>query len=257
MPIARAPEGLFKDYLVLPPAGSWPAQPKKQIDSGRCRPALQAANPLRLDQNGRTGGKAPEAAFGGEAGVGSVSQDEALIKATSCGAFQGAPDFYAPIPGSCAAASSSSAHGPALKTGFCRQGGRAPSASRRQPQPQRPGGGGRRCILGELYGEAFFRPWYWPPARTPRVSGAAACRTAWGLGSEDFRPNSGIVAVRAARIALIERADRLEETGELPFIVNRCLPEQVVEHPDPCIPLWLAFRRQTAKRNWPSRRTSF
>ena len=60
-----------------------------------------------------------------------------------------------------------------------------------------------------------------------------------GLGREDFGPNSGIVLFERPD-ALIERADRLEERGELPFILVDAA-EQVVEVAILQFPLWLAF----------------
>ena len=51
---------------------------------------------------------------------------------------------------------------------------------------------------------------------------------------------SGISMEGEPREALIERADRLEERGELPFIVIDAA-ERVVEIPLLQFPLWLAF----------------
>jgi hypothetical protein len=59
------------------------------------------------------------------------------------------------------------------------------------------------------------------------------------LAREDFGPNSGIVLFERPD-ALIERADRLEERGELPFILVDAA-EQVVDVPILQFPLWLAF----------------
>jgi hypothetical protein len=60
-----------------------------------------------------------------------------------------------------------------------------------------------------------------------------------GLTRDDFGPGSGIVLFERAD-ALIEGADRLEERGELPFIVIDAA-ERVVEIPVLQFPLWLAF----------------
>ena len=60
-----------------------------------------------------------------------------------------------------------------------------------------------------------------------------------GLSREDFGPNSGIVLFERPE-ALVERADRLEEQNELPFIVidaaERAIDISVLQ-----FPLWLAF----------------
>ena len=60
-----------------------------------------------------------------------------------------------------------------------------------------------------------------------------------GLTREDFGPSSGIVMFERAD-ALIERADRLEERGELPFIVVDAA-EPAVDIAILQFPLWLAF----------------
>jgi len=60
-----------------------------------------------------------------------------------------------------------------------------------------------------------------------------------GLNREDFGPSSGIVLFERPD-ALIERADRLEERGELPFIVVDAA-ETAVEVPILQFPIWLAF----------------
>jgi hypothetical protein len=60
-----------------------------------------------------------------------------------------------------------------------------------------------------------------------------------GLAREDFGPSSGIVLFERAD-ALIERADRLEQRGELPFIVIDA-GEQMVDVAILQFPLWLAF----------------
>jgi hypothetical protein len=60
-----------------------------------------------------------------------------------------------------------------------------------------------------------------------------------GLSREDFGPNSGIVLFERAE-SLVERADRLEEQNELPFIVIDAA-ERAVETSILQFPLWLAF----------------
>ena len=60
-----------------------------------------------------------------------------------------------------------------------------------------------------------------------------------GLNREDFGPNSGIVLFERSD-GLIERADRLEERGELPLIIIDAA-EINVEIPILQFPIWLAF----------------
>ena len=62
---------------------------------------------------------------------------------------------------------------------------------------------------------------------------------ALGLEREDFGPNSGIVLFERAN-GVLERADRLEELGEVPLILIDAA-EQSVEIPVLQFPLWLAF----------------
>ena len=62
---------------------------------------------------------------------------------------------------------------------------------------------------------------------------------ALGLGREDFGPNSGIVLFERGD-ALVERADRLEERGEVPLILIDAA-ERVVDIPVLQFPLWMAF----------------
>ena len=93
-------------------------------------------------------------------------------------------------------------------------------------------------LLGDLYGERF---------QTLVLAGAPERLGDWrrglqdalGLSREDFGPNSGVVLFERPD-ALIERADRLEEQGELPFIVVDAA-ERVVETAILQFPLWLVF----------------
>jgi hypothetical protein len=59
------------------------------------------------------------------------------------------------------------------------------------------------------------------------------------LGREDFGPSSGIVLFERSE-ALVERADRLEERGEVPLILIDTA-EREVTIPVLQFPLWLAF----------------
>jgi uncharacterized membrane-anchored protein YhcB (DUF1043 family)/protein required for attachment to host cells len=93
-------------------------------------------------------------------------------------------------------------------------------------------------LLGDLYGDRF---------QTLVLAGAPERLGDWrrglqdglGLSREDFGPNSGVVLFERPD-ALIERADRLEEQGELPFIVVDAA-ERAVETAILQFPLWLVF----------------
>ena len=93
-------------------------------------------------------------------------------------------------------------------------------------------------LLGELYGDRFQTLVL---AGTPERLGdwRRGLQDCLGLAREDFGPNSGVVLFERPD-ALIERADRLEEQGELPFIVIDAA-ERVVETSILQFPLWLVF----------------
>ncbi len=167
--------------------------------------------------------------------AGQFSQDEDLIRG-ALARYGGQPDFYADPwklrrtlePAGAAL----------LEEWFLNQGGRG----------AQPSGGSRNrnvlvaaaaiAVLGELYGDRF---------QTLVLAGQPERLGEWrrglqdclGLGREDFGPTSGIVLFERAE-ALIERADRLEERGELPFIVVDA-GEAAVAVPVLQFPLWLAF----------------
>ncbi len=93
-------------------------------------------------------------------------------------------------------------------------------------------------ILGELYGERFQTLVL---AGQPERLGEwrRGLQDALGLDREDFGPNSGIVLFERGD-AVVERADRLEERGEVPLILIDSA-ERSVEIPVLQFPLWLAF----------------
>ncbi len=150
--------------------------------------------------------------------------------------FGGQPDFYAD-PWNLRRTLEPSAAA-RLDDWFLSQGGRG----------AQPSGGSRSrnalvaaaaiAILGELYGERFQTLVL---ASQPERLGEwrRGLQDCLGLSRDDFGPASGIVLFERPD-ALIERADRLEERGELPFIVIDAA-EQMIEIPILQFPLWLAF----------------
>ena len=225
--VARRIKG-FQDYLVG--ALQDLAVSAQQVDLVPQRVLVQPS-PLDAAQAApaQADGEGPVAA------AGLFAADETLIR-ERLGSFQGQPDFYADpwklrrtLEASGAAL---------LEDWFLSQGGRG----------AQPSGGSRNrnalitaaaiAILGELYGDRF---------QTLVLAGEPERLGEWrrglqdclGLSREDFGPSSGIVLFERPD-ALIERADRLEQRGELPFIVVDAA-EQVVDVPILQFPLWLAF----------------
>ncbi|MCP9799607.1 DUF3086 domain-containing protein [Synechococcus sp. RedBA-s] len=169
------------------------------------------------------------------AAAGQFSQDAELIR-DRLSSFQGQPDFYADpwkLRRSLEPAAAA-----LLDDWFLSQGGRGAQASSGSRNRNALITAGAVAILGDLYGERF---------QTLVLAGEPERLGEWrrglqdclGLAREDFGPNSGIVLFERPD-ALIERADRLEERGELPFIVVDAA-EQVVDIPVLQFPLWLAF----------------
>ncbi len=167
--------------------------------------------------------------------AGQFSQDEPLIR-SRLERFQGQPDFYAD-PWKLRRSLEASAAAQ-LDDWFLNQGGRGAQPSTGSRNRNALIAAGAIAILGDLYGDRF---------QTLVLAGQPERLGEWrrglqdclGLSREDFGPNSGIVLFERPD-ALIERADRLEERGELPFIVVDAA-EQVVDIPILQFPLWLAF----------------
>ncbi len=229
--VARRLKG-FQDYLVG--ALQDLAVAAEQIDLVP-QPVLVQPSPIDAAAREQTAAAAVEAMPAGAATGGPFSGDAELIR-TRLAAFQGQPDFYAEpwslrrtleTPGAAA-----------LESWFLEQGGRG----------AQPSGGSRSrnglltaaaiAILGELYGDRFQTLVL---ASQPERLGEwrRSLQDCLGLSREDFGPSSGIVLFERPE-ALIERADRLEERGELPFIVIDAA-EPGVEIPILQFPLWLAF----------------
>ena len=161
--------------------------------------------------------------------------DAALIRSLLAG-FTAPPDAYAP-PWQLRR-SLGQDHLERLEDWFLAQDGRGAQASSGNRSRNVLVTAGAISILTELYGERF---------QTLVLAGGPERLGEWrrglqdslSLSREDFGPNSGIGLFERPD-ALIDRADRLEERGELPFIVVDAA-EQAVEIPVLQFPLWLAF----------------
>ena len=223
--IARRMRG-FQDYLVG--ALQELVVAAEQIE---LVPQPVLVQPSPLDQAPTSGGEVAAA----PAAAGLFSDDEELIR-TLLRRYGGQPDFYADPwklrrtlePKGAAL----------LEDWFLAQGGRGAQPSSGSRSRNVLIGAAAIAVLGELYGDRF---------QTLVLAGQPERLGEWrrglqdclGLSREDFGPTSGIVLFERSE-ALIERADRLEERGELPFILVDAA-ERVVEIPLLQFPLWLAF----------------
>ncbi len=125
-----------------------------------------------------------------------------------------------------------------LEDWFFSMGGRGAQPSRGNRSKNALVAAGIIAILGELYGEQFQTLIL--ASQPERLGEWRRClQDALGLNREDFGPNSGIVLFESSD-GLIERADRLEERGDLPFILIDGA-EINVEIPILQFPIWLAF----------------
>jgi hypothetical protein len=230
--VARRLKG-FQDYLVG--ALQDLAVAAEQIDLVP-QPVLVQPSPIDTaarEQPGSAAGNGSGAAAG--AAGGPFSGDAELIR-SRLAEFQGQPDFYAEpwklrrtldAPGAAA-----------LESWFLEQAGRGAQPSSGSRSRNGLVSAAAIAILGELYGDRFQTLVL---ASEPERLGEwrRSLQDCLGLGREDFGPSSGIVLFERPE-ALIERADRLEERGELPFIVIDAA-EPGVEIPILQFPLWLAF----------------
>ncbi len=125
-----------------------------------------------------------------------------------------------------------------LEDWFFSMGGRGAQPSRGSRSKNALIAAGIIAILGELYGEQFQTLVL--ASQPERLGEWRRClQDSLGLNREDFGPNSGIVLFERPD-GLIERADRLEERGELPLIIIDAA-EINVEIPILQFPIWLAF----------------
>ncbi|MFM7314542.1 MAG: DUF3086 domain-containing protein [Cyanobium sp.] len=237
--IARRLKG-FQDYLVG-------ALQELAISAEQMELVAQplVVQPSPLDLGSATQGS--DAGAGNAAvappAAGLFSADEGFIR-ERLAAFQGQPDFYADPWRLRRTLEPSGAD--LLADWFLSQGGRGAQPSTGSRNRNALISAAAIAILGELYGERF---------QTLVLAGQPERLGEWrrglqdclGLSREDFGPNSGIVLFERPD-ALIERADRLEERGELPFIVVDAA-EVVVDIPILQFPLWLAFAGSPAELN--------
>jgi hypothetical protein len=225
--VARRLKG-FQDYLVG--ALQDLAVAAEQVELVP-QPLLVQPSPLDAAAPGPAAAAAAAAAQPG----GPFAGDVALIR-ERLASFAGQPDFYADpwkLRRSLEASAAS-----CLENWFVDQGGRGAQPSSGSRNRNGLITAAAIAILGELYGDQV---------QTLVLAGQPERLGEWrrslqdclGLAREDFGPSSGIVLFERSD-ALIERADRLEERGELPFIVIDAA-EQVVDLPILQFPLWLAF----------------
>ena len=132
-----------------------------------------------------------------------------------------------------------------LEDWFFNQGGRGAQPSRGSRPRNILVGAALIAIIGELYGDQFQ---CLVLAGGPERLGEwrRGLQDALGLGREDFGPSSGIVLFERPE-ALVERADRLEERGEVPLILIDAA-ERSVAIPVLQFPLWLAFAAGPGER---------
>ena len=126
-----------------------------------------------------------------------------------------------------------------LEDWFFNQGGRGAQPSRGTRPRNILASAALIAIIGELYGDQFQ---CLVLAGGPERLGEwrRGLQDALGLGREDFGPSSGIVLFERPE-ALVERADRLEERGEVPLILIDAAERSV---DIPCC---------SSRSGWPSR----
>jgi hypothetical protein len=227
--IARRVKG-FQDYLVG-------ALQELAVAAEQMELVVQplVVQPSPLDQAAAEQAASSGAGVAVPAAAGLFSADEALIR-EQLQRFQGQPDFYADPWKLRRSLEPSGAA--LLDDWFLNQGGRGAQPSSGSRNRNALLTAAAVSILGDLYGERFQTLVL---AGTPERLGEwrRGLQDCLGLSREDFGPNSGIVLFERPD-ALIERADRLEERGELPFIVVDAA-ESAVDIAILQFPVWLAF----------------
>ena len=199
------------------------------------QPVVVKPSPLDAQAAEAAAEQAMENSGGAPALADTFRPDEELIR-TNLRRFLEQPDFYAE-PWKLRR-SLDNRDIAVLEDWFFNQGGRGAQASRGSRPRNVLLGAALIAIIGELYGDQFQTLVL---AGQPERLGdwRRGLQDALGLGREDFGPSSGIVLFERGD-ALVERADRLEERGEVPLILIDAA-ERVVDVPVLQFPLWLAF----------------
>ena len=227
--IARRVKG-FQEYLSGALQGM--AQSVEQLELVSQPVVVQ---PSPLDQHASNAQEGGNIADSSPAIADTFRPDEALIR-SSLERFAEQPDFYAD-PWKLRRSLDRSDIA-LLEDWFFNQGGRGAQSSRGNRPRNVLIGSALIAILSDLYGDQFQTLVL---AGQPERLGEwrRGLQDALGLGREDFGPNSGIVLFERGD-ALVERADRLEERGEVPLILIDAA-ERVVDIPVLQFPLWMAF----------------
>ena len=230
--IARRVKG-FQEYL-----GGALNELAQSVESLELVVQPMVVQPSPLDQQAADPGGDASDASAPPAVADTFRPDEDLIRA-SLQRFLEQPDFYAG-PWKLRRSLDSNDVG-LLEDWFFNQGGRGAQASRGSRPRNVLVSAALISVIGELYGDQFQALVL---AGQPERLGEwrRGLQDCLGLGREDFGPNSGIVLFDRGD-ALVERADRLEERGEVPLILVDAA-ERAVDIPVLQFPLWLAFAAQ-------------
>jgi len=237
--IARRVKG-FQEYL-----GGALQDLVQSVESLELVVQPMVVKPSPLDQqadNGSASGS-PEAAPAAAAAVADTFRpDEDLIRA-ALERFLKQPDVYADPWNLRRSVDAKDIA--LLEDWFFNQGGRGAQPSRGTRPRNILASAALIAIIGELYGDQFQ---CLVLAGGPERLGEwrRGLQDALGLGREDFGPSSGIVLFERPE-ALVERADRLEERGEVPLILIDAA-ERSVDIPVLQFPLWLAFAAGPGER---------
>ena len=229
--IARKVKG-FQDYLGGALQGLVQSVETMELV---VQPMVVQPSPLDAETAANAAEPAAAATGAAPAVADTFRPDEALIRANLT-RFLEQPDFYAePWKLRRSLDASDTAM---LDDWFFNQGGRGAQASRGSRPRNVLVGAALIAVIGELYGDQFQTLVL---AGRPERLGEwrRGLQDALGLGREDFGPSSGIVLFERGD-ALVERADRLEDRGEVPLILIDA-GERFVDIPVLQFPLWLAF----------------
>ena len=236
--IARRVKG-FQEYL-----GGALQDLVQSVESLELVVQPMVVKPSPLDQQGLDGSTATssEPAAAAAAVADTFKPDEALIRG-ALERFLKQPDVYAD-PWTLRR-SIDTRDTTLLEDWFFNQGGRGAQPSRGSRPRNILVSAGLISIIGELYGDQFQ---CLVLAGGPERLGEwrRGLQDALGLSREDFGPSSGIVLFERPE-ALVERADRLEERGEVPLILIDAA-ERSVDIPVLQFPLWLAFAAGPGER---------